>query len=240
MKMLNRRGFGLLPLFLVAFFFASAQEVDYNKIILPSAQANVDFAEKLVLLAWENYPRNKAIQAQVAVAAEEVKIRRWDWLNRIQVTGNMNEYTITGQEVVPGTGRNLFYPRYNFSISLSPGMLIAMPAATRQAKENLKIAKYAVDEQMLLMRNTVMQLYQDYLLSKELLELETRAMESSTTQFELQEERFKQGKVLLEDYTATVDIHLAQQRALLQAKANYMKAELALEELIGLQLESVR
>ncbi|EMR04645.1 TolC family protein [Cesiribacter andamanensis] len=240
MKRLNRHTFLLLPLLLLPLFFASAQEVDYNRVIRPKGQTGDDVAERLVQLAWENYPRNKAVQAQVQIAKEDVTKMRWDWLNRIQATGNINEFTLQGQGAQPiDGGRQLFYPRYNFSISLSPGMLIAMPAETRKAKQNLKIAEHTVNEQKLLMRNMVLQLYQDYLMSKQLLEIETRAMETITTEYELQEERFRQGKVMLQDYTATTNTYLGQQRARLQAESAFIKSKYALEEIIGVPLESV-
>jgi outer membrane protein TolC len=239
MKMINRRGLVLLPLFLLPLFFAAAQEVDYNRVIKPAAQANQDVAEKLVRLAWENYPRNKAVQAQVQIAEYDVTKMRWDWLNRITATGNLNEFTLGGGQTPEIRARAAFFPRYNFSISVSPGMLISMPAETRKAKETLKIAQHNVNEQKLMMRNMVLQLYQDYLMTKELLDLETRALETVTTEFELQEERFRQGKIMLEEYTGSANTYLGQQRQRLQAESAFIKSKYSLEELIGLPLEEV-
>ena len=86
----------------------------------------------------------------------------------------------------------------------------------------------------------MLQLYQDYLMSKQILEMETNILESATSEFQLKEERFKRGQVMLEDYNASAREYMAQQRQKLQAETNYVKSKLELEALIGVHLEDVR
>lgn len=240
MKLIKWQHALLLPLFLVSPFFVHAQEVDYQKIIPPATSPSEDFSEKLVRLAWNNNPANKAVQANVAIAEDDVTLARWQWLERITISGNVNEFTLTGGPNEETRNRALFYPRYNIGINLSPGMIIQIPAKTRQAKQSLTIANYNVNEQKLQTRKVVLQLYQDYLLTKQVLEMETRMVESSTSGFQITEERFKRGQIALETYNLAASEHIGQQRQRLQAESNYIKAKVELESILGVRIEDVR
>lgn len=230
----------LLSLFLVTSFVVRAQDVDYQKIIPSAVSPNADFSEKLVRLAWVNNPTNKAIQANVAIAEDNVTIARWSWLDRIVIAGNVNEFTLAGSSNEQVAARAQFFPRYNIGVSLSPGMLVQIPAKTRQAKESLTIAQYNVNEQKLQTRKLVLQLYQDYLLTKQIFEMETKMQESATSGFQIQEERFKRGQITLEEYNESAAAYVGQQRQRLQAESTYIKAKLELESLIGMPIENVR
>lgn len=230
----------MLPIFLLTSLFAQAQGVDYNKIISPAGNSSADFGEKLVWLAWNNHPSNKTVQANVVVAKQELQLARWSWLERITVSGNLNEFTITGGPNEETRNRALFFPRYNVGISLSPSMIFSIPAEKRRAQEMLNVANFNVNEQKLLMRKEVLQRYQDYLMTKQMLEMETKLTESTTTAFQLTEERFKRGQVMLEAYNEAASTYMGQQRQRLSAETNYIKAKLELEALIGMRLEDVR
>lgn len=240
MKLIKWQRILLLSLFLIPVYSIHAQEVDYQKIIPPATSPTADLSEKLVLLAWNNNPTNKAVQANVSIAEDNVMIARWAWLDRISIAGNVNEFTLTGGPTEETRNRALFYPRYNIGISLTPGMLVTLPAKTRQAKKSLAIAEYSVDEQKLATRKVVLQLYQDYLLTKQILEMETKMLESSSTEFQIKEERFKRGQVMLEEYNQAAADYVSMQRQRLQAESNYIKAKLELEAMIGVKIEDVR
>lgn len=239
MKLFKWQRFLLFPLLLLPTFFVVAQEVDYLKII-PPAGTTTDFAEKLVRLSWVNYPGNKAVEANIDIAEQELVIARWSWLNRITVSGNLNEFTLTGGGPSEIGGRAILYPRYNIGITLSPGMIFQLPAETKRAKESLNIAQYNVNEQKLLVRKAVLQRYQEYLMHKQILEMESNMLESVKTEFQIKEDRFKKGHVMLVDYNESASLYMAQQRQKLQAETNYISAKLELESLIGMRLEDVR
>ena len=242
MKLFTKHIFLLIPLLVSPFFLAQAQMVDYNRIIPPANMANADFAEKLVRLSWQNLPQNTAVQLGVNIAEQELTITRWSWLDRVAISGNLNEFTIAGNGPTGANGepRALFYPRYNISLSISPGMFVSVPARTKIAKENLRIAELEVNDQKIIVRNRVLQQYQDYLMMKQIFEMETKTLESATTEFELLEERFKRGQVILADYSQAASQYTGQQRQRLQAETAYIKSKLELEALIGVRLEDVK
>ena len=65
-------------------------------------------------------------------------------------------------------------------------------------------------------------------------------LEGATTEFEIKEERFKRGQIVLDDYNKSASTYMAQQRAKLQAETNYIKSKLELEALVGMRLEEIR
>ena len=63
--------FTVLFVFALASLSAAAQNVDYNKIILPDGAVVVDLEEKLVQLAWRNNPQTKMAADAVTEAREQ-------------------------------------------------------------------------------------------------------------------------------------------------------------------------
>lgn len=228
----------LLPFLLSSIFYAEAQQVDYNKIIPTAASANAEFGEKLVRLSWQNLPSNIATYSNIKIAENDLTMARWSWLDRLNFSSNLNEYTIGAKQMADG--RQPFWPRYNFNISFSPALLFKVPLDIKNAKENLKLSQLSMDEQKIQIRNEVLQRYQEYLMQKEILEMESRMLESATTEFELKEERFKRGQLLLDEYNEAARGYMGQQRQKLAAETSYIKAKLELESLIGVRLEDVR
>ncbi len=228
----------MLPFLAMPVCYSAAQQVDYNRIIPAASVANEDFAEKLVRLSWQNLPSNIATQSQIIIAENAVTMARWSWLDRLTFSSNLNEYTIGARDLPDG--RTAFWPKYNFNISFSPGMILKVPMEIKTAKENLRLTQLATDEQKIQTRNLVLQRYQDYLMQKQVLEMEARMLESATTEFELKEERFKRGQLLLDEYNESARAYMSQQRQKLAAETNYIKAKLELESLIGVRLEDVK
>src|SRR5690606_1618627 len=104
------------------------QSIDYNKIILPDHVQSPDFAEKLVQLAWQNNPLNEVLRKEIKAGEYQVKRNAGDWLDIIQLQGNLNEFTIKGEE---NSNRAAFYPRYNIRAAISLGMFVTVPLTTK-------------------------------------------------------------------------------------------------------------
>src|SRR5687767_15987604 len=94
------------------------QNIDYNKIILPE-HSSMEFVEKLVQLAWRNHPSNDIYRREVNIAQYDVAQSTSAWLDVVRFTANVNEFTLNPNTDV--FGRSAFYPKYNFSASISLG-----------------------------------------------------------------------------------------------------------------------
>jgi Outer membrane efflux protein len=72
----------------------SAQQTDFNRVVLPVDQKAKDFREFLVQLSWLNNPDNDVYAIEVENAKDQIKVTKKDWLKDIQVTSNINEANI--------------------------------------------------------------------------------------------------------------------------------------------------
>jgi outer membrane protein TolC len=225
-------------LFLLISVPAWAQNVDYNKIILPDYTKSPDFAEKLVQLAWKNHPSNEVIRRDVNVATFAVRQSAASWLDVVRFTGNMNEFTLNPQSDV--FGRSAFYPRYNVSASISLGMFLSIPYTTRMNKERLYQAQANVNVQKLTVRNQVLKAYNEYVLREKIYKVQSQLLMDNETSHKLIEQRFKNGETNFETYSLSLSNYSSMTVSQLESERNFKNAKLDLEQLIGMRLEDVR
>ena len=187
----------LLTTYTLAFLILStvssiAQKVDYNAIILPDAIEDIDISEKLVRLAWKNFPANEVAQHEIIKAKHNIGVAGSSWLNLITLQGNLNEFNIDPSS---NPNPNTFYPRYNVGITIPLGIFMETPNNMKIAKENLKIQELNLNEQKLVIRGEVLRRYQDYLNAKELLKIHSEAENDAYNGYILIEEKFKSGEI---------------------------------------------
>lgn len=225
-------------LFLVISVPVFGQNVDYNKIILPDYTKSADFGEKLVQLAWKNHPDNEAVRTAVDVATVDVRQSVTAWLDIFSFAANANEFTIN-----PGTdiyGRSAYWPRYNVRASVSLGQLFSIPYTTKRNKELLNVAHANVNSQKLLVRNSVLKAYNEYLLHEKVFKVKTQLLLDNETSHKLTEQRFRNGEIDFPTYSASLTAYSNMTVSQLEAERNFKNARLDLERLIGMRLEDVR
>lgn len=228
-------------LFLIISVPAFAQNVDYNKIILPEYTKSPDFAEKLVQIAWKNHPGNEAMRREVTVAEQTVKASAAQWLDIFTVRGNLNEFTLNqtmNNDIY--YGRSTMYPRYNFGATISLGQFVSIPANTRISRERAKIAEANVNTQKLIVRNSVMKAYNEYVLREKIYKVQSQLLMDNETSHKLIEQRFKNGETNFETYSLSLNNYSNVTVGALESERNYKNAKLDLEQLIGMRLEDVR
>ena len=215
-----------------------AQNVDYNKIILPEGSQGSEFEERLVQLAWRNHPSNEAIRREVNVASYDVKLSNASWLENIRITGNMNEFTIN--KAADPFGRAAFFPKYNIGASISLGTFLTTPYTIKKSKEILVISQANVNNQKLTVRNTVLKLYNEFQMRERIYKLHSQALLDNETSHKLAEQRFRRGEITFETYSLSLSSYNDVMVAQLQSERDYKNAKLDLEQWIGMRLEDVR
>jgi outer membrane protein TolC len=63
--------------------------LDTNKIIAQNPDTT-DYLEKLIYIAWQNYPDNLAQRYLVDIAEEDLFQRKWSWLDNLNLTYQYN------------------------------------------------------------------------------------------------------------------------------------------------------
>ncbi len=215
-----------------------AQNIDYNKVILPESSQASEFEERLVQLAWRNHPSNEALRREVNIAGYTVKQNNASWLENIRVTGNMNEFTIN--KASDPFGRAAFYPKYNFGASVSLGTFFTIPYNIKKSKEMLIVAQANVNTQKLTVRNTVLKLYNEYLMRERIYKLQSQALLDNETSHKLEEQRFRRGEITFDLYSQSLAAYNEAMVLQLESERDFKNAKLDLEQWIGMRLEDVR
>lgn len=211
----------------------SAQPGDGLAGTLGHPNDSLRLGESLVALAWENYPENNSYRYEVKREQELISQARWDWLNDISASFNLNEGNLNPE----ANATNIFFPRYNFRVSLSVGTVVNTPSRVRQAKIGKEIAGENVEQQQLAMRREVLSRYYVYLYNQDLLKLRMQAMQDVQSAFTAANRSFNRGEISLEEYNQALHARNAAEESRLQAERELVLSKLNLEELIGMSLE---
>lgn len=216
------------------------QGVDYNKVILPESSQASEFGEKLVQLAWRNHPSNEALRREVNIAGYTVKQSNASWLENIRVTGNLNQFNIDKRADQLSDYRSTFYPLYNFGVSVTLGTFFNTPYTIKKSREAQIISQANLNTQKLTVRNTVLKLYNDYLMLERIYKLQTAALLDNETAHKLAEQRFRRGDITFEQYSESLILYNEGLTAQLLAERDFKNAKLDIEQWIGIRLEDVR
>lgn len=235
----------LFPLFL--FSETCLAQVDYNKIILPEEVSDsLSLGERLVQLAWRNNPENKIVTSDVDIAQIEVSRAKIAWLDNIRLSGNLNEYST--QRLIDDLGGNEeedrlvnnFFPIYNFGVTLPLGMFFNNPRNTKIAIHELDKAQESVNAQKISLRASVLAQYQEFLMNRELLEIQNSITENHYAAYQLAEQQFQDNTITLEKYEGALEDYNLQRMNTIRAQKDFLTSKILLEEFIGMRLEDIR
>ena len=232
---------GCCLLCLLGSIVCTAQNIDYNKIILPESVSEATFGEKLVQLAWQNNPANHELIEKAKATKYDIDLAKWSWLRTVTASGNLNEYTINpekAQEQNPTF--TPFFPRYNFGVTLSLGTIFLTPIEVRAAKSELKVAEELINQQKLALRAEVLTRYQDFLMAQKLFEIQNEVTEDEYSEFLLAEQDFKSGEVTMDGYKKSLKAYNTELAKRITLERDLKVAQIALEEMIGLRFEDIQ
>ncbi len=232
--------FKYILLFLLPFYCIQghAQNVDYNRVILPSNTSNVEFSERLVQLAWDNHPDNHAVRKEREVADYELTLIKRQWMESFRAQGNLNEFNILPAGEIQELRAN-FFPRYNFGVTFTLGDIFMNPIEKRQQIKRVEIADEDIKSSMLRVRREVLTAYNNFLMLEEIHRIQSIALQDAESNHLILEDAFKQGEESYDNYVNSFGNINMTKIAKLNAQTNYLNSKLALEEMIGIPLEEV-
>lgn len=226
----------LLLLLAVSPFFAKAQSVDYNKIIVTEQISAISFEERLVQLAWRNHPSNRIVMQKVELAQSVRAKARWSWLDNIFVEGNYNEFT--GKDEIDPLARS-FYPRYNVGVRLPLSTFVQTPLSAQVANDQVLISEADVNAKKLETRESVLQAVEKLKERFKIIKLRERIQEDYFLMFQSAEKKFKAGEINLDNYRATSQAYYMKEEEIIQARSIFNQQRIALEAMIGVELKDV-
>jgi len=207
--------------------------MDFSRVIPPEGQTPRIFEDWLVQKAWFNSPANAIYKEQLVIAAKRQNLTWWELLDA-NATFNLNETHLSNSAV---ENNNLFFPIYNFSLSVNLSAIVSRKAKSEIIKAEGNIVKLEEQQQMLKVRAEVLLRYEDYELALAVFKSKTQAAEEAESVYTLVLEQFENDKVDFKDFTAaSANFHGANESKAV-AQTNVNKAKIVLEELIGIPWE---
>ncbi len=211
---------------------ASAQENTLSPETSISASNKI--GEKLVALALNN-PDIDIAKLQVGIAKNQLTRTKGDWLNTIGITGNLNQFSIDPAY----KNYSLYFPKYNFGVSLPLGIFVSQPNNVKIARKNIQIAQASEKSKQGAIREQVLSLYQDYLMYTQQLVIQTQVAENEYTFYKQAEQKFKNGEIPIADYTNAAKSYNTELTQKIKVQHDLNIARLQLEQLIGTSLDDV-
>jgi len=237
-----------MKLKIALFFFLSlvfAQEaylqvVDFDKVVVPEDARAKTFEDYLVQLAWNNSPKNQKFFNQLEIAKKDIQLAKRTWTQDITASFNVNEISLSN--IVYGDRLDLpvFFPIYNIGGSVNLGTFIYRPVKVKIAEEKEKMAEFDINQQKLIIRRDVLETWEIYKRSKEILDVRVRAEQDGYDSYLLISEKFKNNDTKFEDFNAASSAYYSYQEATVQARSEVQIAKIKVEELIGVSLEEAK
>ncbi|MEM1322240.1 MAG: TolC family protein [Bacteroidota bacterium] len=230
----------IILLFMFSSALLCAQTIDYNKIVPPVETRVKNFEDYLVQLAWNNSPKTKILNNEVAIARNNVKLEKQDWMEDVQASFNLNEISLSKLIYGDRLDVPVFFPIYNLTATVRLGTFANRKSKIANEKFKLMIEEEEVNQEKLELRRKVLENYQNHLLANELLDIRTDAEEDANQAFLIVQERFKLGEAEFEEYTKASNAYYSAKELRMEALTEARVSKLKVEELIGVSLEQAR
>jgi outer membrane protein TolC len=193
----------------------------------------MDIRERLVQLALQN-PTFEIADRKVVVADYQIRKAKGSWLSALQAAGNLNEFSLKGNSVAA----NLF-PKYNFGVSIPFDIFTSKGNDVKIAKENFSIAQAEKNQRFREIKAEVLTRYEDYLMYKQMLELQSQSTQDAQSVYLQSEKDFADGFIKQEDYNKATKAYNEERSRQAGYQRNFNVVKIELEKLIGVPLETV-
>ena len=193
-------------------------------------------AEKLVAMAMIN-ARVSSAENAVSASEYEFKRSRTAFLNNIAIAGNLNEFSLRSSAASDPLNQSTQYPRYNIGVVLPLGLFINNGKQTKASYYRYEVAADQVRIEKQNIRKEVLIQYEDYLMNKQLLALQQSSLQDAKILLSRHEEKFAEGEITLEQYTATSKQYNAEKVRVVNLIRELKVIVAELEALIGMNIE---
>ncbi len=192
-----------------------------------------DIRERLVQLALQN-PEFEIVDRKLNIAGYQLNKAKGDWLSAVQGSINLNEITLS-----PVKGAQIFYPLWNITIAVPFSFYSEKKNNVRVARENMLIATAEKNDRFRRIKTIVLSKYEDYLMNKEKLEMQSRVTQDAYQAYKQSERDFEDNLITNDNYTKAYALYKEQYDKQLEITRNFRVVTYELEEIIGVSMEEV-
>jgi outer membrane protein TolC len=151
--------------------------------------------QKLAALALNNVSFNIA-DKQIEISRYNLQKTKAQLWNNVSISGNLNEFTI------PGASNNqaTLFPRYNIGAIIPLGMFGVNSKDKKIARENIAVTQLQRKSLENEVKTTVLKLYEDYLMYKKQVELQSQLAADEYAAVLKAEKDYQDGTVEIDAY----------------------------------------
>jgi outer membrane protein TolC len=194
--------------------------------------ADTSIEEKLVRLALQGPEMQNTVHMS-KINEYELKAAQNTWTNLLAFSLNYNDQTFAKQ---PTTA--YVYPKYFVGLTIPLGTLLSR-TAVKSARENIEIGKNNAEIQKRTIREQVLASYKEYVTLSQLIVIQGELVNDAQALLGQSEEKFRQGKITIDDYTSAQRNNNTAKVSLINLKLEQDKKKLEIERMIGVKLETV-
>ena len=196
------------------------------------------YMHKLYEVAWENYPQNKTFYSNIEIAELQKSSEKWSWLNAVSFNYIYYPDFLNPAEDPTQTQAN--FRSFGIGLSLNLGTILSVPNRVAVANQNIKIAEYNLQTQMVTIRAEVNRRYFSYVQQLRLMQARMRSLEDDRSNLVLAKYRYDNGEINLQDYNQSLTTYNATQERVFETESNLASAKSNLEEILGVRIETIR
>ncbi len=228
---------------LILFLFSSS--IAYGQVNPPKYNAtstysltdtirNFNIRERLVQLAMNN-PSYEITDRLSTVAAYMIRIAKGNWLSTISGQYNANEFTLFPSK----SPSAIYYPKYNFGLSLPFDIFIKNSNNVKIARENYLIALATKNNKFRELKALVLTRYEDYLLARQKIEFQIQITQEAYDNYKIAEDGYRRNLIKADDYSKAYRNWVTEQITKLDLQRNLNVTKIEVERVIGVKLDDV-
>ncbi|HTE25989.1 TolC family protein [Flavitalea sp.] len=191
-------------------------------------------ANKLAELAVIKNPEARVYDHRANADLYEWRRSRLSILSAVSATFNLNEGNLKSSK--DSAGPLLFYPRYNFSLSVPLGLFFTKPQENKRARSMYDASVATKDAEINNLKSQVKKTYQTYIANKYLLSLQETLLQDEVVLFSQVQDKFEKNQLSLELFTNASKRINAELVKKLNLVRDVGSARIDLELLIGMDL----
>jgi outer membrane protein TolC len=184
---------------------------------------------KLVKLALNN-PAMRIADANIRTSEAQLTRAQNSWLGSINLSGNVNEFTIENSPVA------LYYPKYNFGVVLPLDIFSRVNSEKEYARENIVINTEMKKDRAEMLKAQVLIAYENYKEKKEIVFLERSYIEYDYSAYEAAQKSYSDGDIKVDVMNKAYQEYLMGRSKLVSNEKDLNIAIIQLEQIVGVPL----
>ena len=204
----------------------------------PDSLRKFDIRERLVNLAMQNPTYEMADHAANA-ASYQIKIAKSAYLGLFSAQVNVNEFTLSQRKDVNGVVLPNYYPIYNLALNIPFDIFTRTTNNVKIAKENYYMTTAAKNQKFREIKADVLTKYENYLLARQLVELQSRITQGEYATLKRAESDFAENLIKLDDVEKAQKSYINEQVKSLTLQKDLNLSKIEIEKVIGVKIEEV-